>query len=118
MKPKPKKQITKINNNNEINTQCEQIIYEIIYHYAENQLETLNKILIIKTDTSYENFKNMLNNYLRKYFAEEIEKYYQSEEFKKLGFFKKKSKKKQILNILNEIGKYKFNQTKINEVLK
>lgn len=107
-----------INNQNTVNEKCEQIIKEIISHYAPNQLETLKKIIYIKDDENYESFKNMINNYLRIYFAEKIEKYYQSQQYKSLGFFKKRSKKKQILKLLNQIGRYEFNKEEIEQVLK
>lgn len=105
-------------NLNVANEKCEQIVEEIINHYALNQLDTLKKIMEIKDDENFESFKNMINNYLRKYFVEKIERYYKSEEYIALGFFKKRSKRKQILNLLNDIGKYEFNSEKIEEVLK
>lgn len=105
-------------NQNSPNEKCEKIVEEIIFHYAKKDLETLKKLLEIDNDENFENFKNMINNYLGRYYAEKIEQYYQSEEFKHLGFFKKREQKKKILNLLDQIGKYKFEKEKIDEVLK
>lgn len=106
------------NNNSIPNQNCENIIKQIINKYVENDFETIEKILEIKEDETYNKFCNMLNNYLRKYFAQKIQNYYKSEDYIKLGFLKKKNKKKKIIELLNQIGQYKFNSKKIIEVLK
>ena len=92
-------------------------IRDRINFYAPNRFFVLKKVLEIKDDNDFESFKNMLNNYVRKYFATKISKYYESEEFESLGFFYKRSKKREILNIIGELSKYNFDEKKILEVL-
>ncbi len=106
------------NNNGIVNEQNEIIINQIITFYAQNRIEVLIGILKTNDDENFEAFKNMLQNYLRKYFAEKINKYYTNENYLNLGFFNKRKKKKKILEILDSIGKYEFDIDKINEVLK
>ncbi len=106
------------NRNNKIpNEENEKIILAIINFYVLNRFEVLEEILEIQDSEDFDSFKSMLKNYLRKYFAEKISIYYKSENFKNLGFFEKRKKKNQILEILNEIGEYKFDVKKIKVAL-
>jgi FtsZ-binding cell division protein ZapB len=106
-----------VNNNRVPNEGCENVLNEMINFYAPNRFFVLKKVLEIKDDNDFESFKNMLNNYVRKYFAEKISKYYKSDEYNNLGFFAKRSKKREILNILDEMSNYVFDEKKILEVL-
>jgi len=107
------------NQNNKIpNTENEKIVLEIINFYVINRFDVLEEVLKIKDSEDYESFKNMLKNYLRKYFAEKISNYYKSDNFKDLGFFEKRKKKNKILDFLAEIGQYKFDIKKMEEILK
>lgn len=104
-------------NNKKIDENCEKIVVEIINFYVINRFDVLEKIFKVKDTEDFESFKNMINNYLRKYYAEKIELYMQSDEYESLGFFAKRKKRKEILFLLDEVGEYKFNQKKIGEVL-
>jgi hypothetical protein len=104
-------------NNKETNENCEQIVLEIINFYVLNRYDVLEKVFKIKDSEDFESFKNMIRNYLRKYYAEKIEVYMQSDEFERLSFFSKRKKKNQILNLMDDIGEYNFNQKNIGEVL-
>lgn len=106
-----------VNNNRVPNEACENVLNEMINFYAPNRFFVLKRVLEIKDDNDFESFKNMLNNYIRKYFAEKISKYYESDEFKNLGFFSKRSKKREILNVISDMSKYVFDEKKILEVL-
>ena len=98
------------------NVRCEQLVNDMINFYIPNRFYVLKKVLSISDDNDFESFKNMLNNYIRKYFASKISKFYSSSEFSELGFFDKRSKKKQIIIILDELAKYDFDEKKILEV--
>lgn len=100
------------------NTQNEKIVQEIINFYIQNRIEVLLQILKTNSDDNFEAFKNMLKNYLRKYFAEKINNYYKSEDYKNLGFFKKRRKNRELLLTLDYVGKYHFENLKLIEVLK
>lgn len=102
-------------NNRIPNQDNEKIILSLINFYAPNRFQILEQILQIKDTQDYEDFKNMLKNYLRKYFAEKIEQYYQSEAYKSLGFFAKRKKKDQIIKTIDNLGKYIFNPKEIEE---
>lgn len=104
-------------NNNIPSKECENIINQMIDFYAPNRFEVLQKVLSINDTETFEKFKYMLMNYLRKFFSEKIEKYFLSDEFNTLGFFAKRSMKRKILEVLDELGEYKFNIKKIDEVL-
>lgn len=106
------------NNNNLPESNCEAIIEKLIYTYTGSRFEVLKKVLEIKDDENFENFKGMLKNYIRKYFAQKILAYYESDNYKNLGFFEKRKKKNEILNILDDIGKYEFNYNQIMEVVR
>ena len=107
-----------IQNNRVAESNCERIVVELIMFYAQNRFEVLQKVLKIHDDSDFESFKNMLRNYLRKFFGEKIEKVYQDlEKDESVGFFKKQGLKKKILIVLREIAKYEFNEVKIKEVL-
>lgn len=95
----------------------EEIILEIINFYVKNRFYVLERILEIEDSTNYESFKNMLKNYLRRYFCELIENYYESEKFKSLGYLKKRKKKNQILRALDKVGEYKFKPKEIEEAI-
>lgn len=107
-----------IKNNGEGNNNCEIIIMEIINKYIENDFETLRKILEVKDDIYYDKFKNLLNNYIRKYYSDKINNYMKSEKFNQLSFINKWKKKNQVYKIINEMKNYKFNQKKIGELFK
>lgn len=100
------------------NQNCEKIVQDLINFYALNRFDVLKSILEIKENDDYELFKNMLQNYLRKFFASKVETYYLGENFQNLSFFQKRKKKNEILGILSEIGSYNFNTRKINEAIK
>jgi hypothetical protein len=106
-----------VNNNRVPNQACEDVLVEMINFYAPNRFFVLKKVLEISDDNDFENFKNMLNNYIRKFFAEKVSRYYESEEFTKLGFFDKRRKKREILDIIDELSTYNFDEKKILEVL-
>lgn len=107
-----------VNNNREPNSNCEKVVVDLIMFYAPNRFEVLKRVLKIVDDNDYESFKNMLKNYLRTYFCEKIEKKYRSlKEDKSVGFFELRNRKKKIVDVLTEIGKYEFNEKKIMEVL-
>ena len=103
--------------NNIPNENCEKIVEEIINYYALNSFYVIEEILKIKNDENYEFFKNMIKNYLRKFFAKKIKEYYISEEFNSLNFFQKYKKKKEIIKLLDDIGSYKFDINKIKGVI-
>jgi len=101
------------------NNQNEKIIEDLINFYIHNRFQILLQILKTNDeDGDFENFKNMLKNYLRKYFAEKINAYYKSENYQTLGFLKKREKNRELLLALDNIGHYNFDKTMINEVLK
>lgn len=104
-------------NNKIADENCEKIILQIINFYILNRYNVLEKIFSINDSEDYESFKNMLKNYIRRYYAEKIENYIESDNYKTLGFFEKRKKKNQILNLLTQIGDYKFNPKLIGEVL-
>jgi len=103
-------------NKNQISKENEQVITSLINFYIINRFEVLEKILDLKDTLDYENFKNHLKNSLRAYFAKLIEKYLASDNYESLNFFSKRRKKNEVLNILNDIGEYKFNKAKIKEI--
>lgn len=107
-----------VNNNRIPNLRCEQIISEMIGFYISNRFFILKKVLDIVDDNDFESFKTMLKNYIRKYFAEKITVYYESEEFKSLGFFDKRKKKKEIIEVIDNMAKYNFDEKKIMEIFK
>ena len=104
-------------NNREADENCEKVILEIINFYAGNRFEVIEQILSIDDTEDYESFKNMLMNYLRKYFVTKVKAYRESEKYKSLGFFAKSREKRKILDLYKEIGAYKFNKSHIEEVL-
>jgi hypothetical protein len=106
-----------VNNSRVPNQACEDVLVEMINFYAPNRFFVLKRVLEISDDNDFESFKNMLNNYIRKFFAEKVSKFYESEEFNKLGFFDKRRKKREILDIIDELSKYNFDEKKILEVL-
>lgn len=106
-----------VNNNRVPNNNCEQIIGEMIMFYAPNRFFVLKKVLEINDSNDFESFKNMLKNYIRKYYSEKIGGKIESAEFEELGFFEKRRMKKKILEVLRELGNYEFNEKKIKEVL-
>jgi hypothetical protein len=106
-----------VNNSRVPNGECESVLNEMINFYAPNRFFVLKKVLEIKDDNDFESFKNMLNNYIRKYFAEKISKYYESDGFVSLGFFDKRKKKREIIDILSEMSSYRFDEKRILEVL-
>lgn len=105
-------------NNNTPNETNEKIIQDIINFYIQNRFEIILQILKTNDDNDFEAFKNMLKNYLRKYFAEKINNYYKSENYTTLGFFAKKRKNKELLLTLDYIGKYEFEKIKLEEFQK
>ena len=94
----------------------ERIVEEIINFYVLNRFEVLQKVLSIKDDDNLEKFKYMIKNYLRKYFAKRILDYYNSEEFNSISFFAKRKKRNEILNFLDNIGKYEFNKKEFDKI--
>ena len=106
-----------VNNNRIPNEKCESVLVEMIDFYAPNRFYVLKRVLEIEDDNDFESFKNMLSNYIRRYFALKITKYFESEEFNSLWFFAKRKKKNQLLDIIEKIGNYEFDEKKILEVL-
>ncbi len=104
-------------NNGILNEVNEKIVMEIINFYALNRFYVLEQLFKVHDTEEFEKFKNMIKNYARRYFAEKIEQYYESDSYKNLGIFEKRRKKKAIVEILNEIGEYRFNVKKITEEL-
>lgn len=105
-------------NNNIPEENCEKIIIDLINFYVPNRFEILKEALNINDNESYEVFKNMINNYIRKYFATKIQNYYENGKFTTLNFFQKRKKRKELLKIMDELGEYKFNKQKIEDVIK
>ncbi len=106
------------NKNNKVAEEnCENIVNQIINFYVLNRYRVLEKMLSIKDTQDFEAFKNMINNHLRKYYAQKVELYMESDTYNSLGFFSKRKKKDKIIKLLDEIGEYKFRQEFIGEVL-
>ncbi len=95
----------------------EEIIEQIINFYVLNRFDIIEELLKVRDTQDFEDFKNMLRNYLRKYFALKVGEYYDSEAFESKSFFDKRRKRKEIINLLNEIGSYHFDRDKMGEVL-
>lgn len=105
-------------NNNVVNIENEKIIENIINFYVQNRFEVILQLLKTNDSQEFGNFKNMLKNYLRKYFAEKINNYYKSENYTNLNYFQKRRKNKELLLILEWIGNYEFEKIKLEEILK
>lgn len=103
-------------NGKSINKNCEKIINKLIEIYLPEKISILKEILKIKDTENFENFKIMLENYIRDYYAIKIEKYYLTNK-KNWSFLEKHKKESQILKLLNKIGDYKFDNVEIEEVL-
>lgn len=103
--------------NNQTTQLNENIIKELIQKYYPLQLEKINEILEIKQDNNFENYKNMLRNYLRTQITQDIKEFYQGN-YKNKTFFEKIKIRRNLNTILNQISKYQFNSEKINETLK
>ena len=102
---------------NQITPTCISIVEQLISYYLPNQFEVIEKILDIKTDQTYELFKNHIKNNIRTIYSKQIEEYINSEKFEKLNFFQKIKKKKELTKLTRELINYEFNQKKISEVL-
>ena len=103
-------------NNWIVNDEIHNLIVEIVNFYLKNREEVLKKLLEIKLDDNFEKFKTMIKNNMRIFYIKKIENYFEDENYKKLGFFKKMKKNTQLLKLSNEIGNYKFDKKKIEEV--
>ncbi|NQZ85369.1 MAG: hypothetical protein HRU03_06640 [Nanoarchaeales archaeon] len=106
-----------VNNSRVANEKCESVLVEMIEFYAPNRFYLLKRVLEIEDDNDFESFKNMLSNYIRRYYALKITKYFESDNFNSLGFFAKRKKKNELLDVIEKIGKYEFDEKKILEVL-
>lgn len=104
-------------NNSQPNQKCIEIINSIIKVYADEKIETINKILSIKDSNDFNSFKTMIKNLLRIYFTEKISEYRKSDKYKNLNFIKKIFKKKEILKLYDELGRYEFNVDKIHKLI-
>lgn len=105
-------------NNNTATDECESIVKKIINIYVVNNFDVLSRVLGIHDSVSFDAFKNMLKNYIRVYFANRIDLYMKSSEFEDLGFFAKRKKRRQIVRLLDDIGRYQFDPQRFDEVLK
>ncbi len=105
------------NKTHSITPKNSELVESIINFYAENRFDVLEKILEIETDRDYELFKNHLRNKLRTYFSNKMLEYSKSQQYNKLNFINKFKKKKEVVDLLNEINAYTFNVKKIKEVL-
>lgn len=104
-------------NNFKINENNEQIIDKIINRFALANFNLIKKILEIKDDNNYENFKKMLNNRLRIYFVKKIKEFRTSDKFNNLGFIKKIIIKREIFELYKQIGNYNFQIEKIKKII-
>lgn len=102
--------------NKKITQENEYLIKEIIDKYYPLQIEKINEILEIEQDNIFNDYKNMIRNFLREKITIDIRTYYNND-YKKLPFFKRLKKRKLLHQILNEISEYEFNDEKINEIL-
>lgn len=105
-------------NNNQTNQQCNKIVEDIVNFYAPNRYEIIEKILIINDTLEFEKFKNHIKNQLRVYFSEKIKEYRNSQNFKNLNFIQEYKKRKEIINLYEDISNYKFDKEKIQKVIK
>jgi len=104
-------------NNHIPDENCVKIIEEIIRQYMPDRFGVIQNILEMDFNENFNAFKNMLNNYLRQYFAEKIEEYLNSEKYTKKWFLSKKRKDTEIKDLINNIGEYNFDIKKMEEVL-
>lgn len=95
----------------------EQVIENVINYFLPNNLIVLKELLKIEDSQNFEDFKAMLQNYMRKYYSIKIEEYLDSQRFKSKSFFAKKRKQQELILLAKEIHTYQFNETKIKEVL-
>jgi hypothetical protein len=101
----------------EANSQCIEIITDIINFYYTNKPHVLTTIIEIEQGEMYEKFKLHLQNSLRAKIAEDIENYFDSSKYNDLNFFDKIKKKKKIKKMLNKVINYEFDFKEIKEVL-
>ncbi len=106
-----------LNNDNQVNSKCVDIANKIIENYADSKMDVIQKILNINDSNNFNSFKIMIKNLLRSHFAKKIIDYRKSNRYQKLNFFQKIMKKKEILNLYDELGKYEFNVDKINKLI-
>jgi hypothetical protein len=105
------------NKTQEANSQCIQIISDIINFYYTNKPYILTTILEIDQGETYERFKLHLQNSLRARIAEDIEKYFDSSKYTELNFFDKIKKKRKLKKTINRVIRYEFDFEEIKEVL-
>ena len=92
------------------------LIVKTINFYIINRFDVLLKILEIDMDENFEKFKNHLRNEIRKYIANKVLNYMETDKYKNLGFFKKREENNKIEEILNENSDYNFKNINICEL--
>ena len=92
------------------------LIVKTINFYITNRFDVLLKILEIDMDENFEKFKNHLRNEIRKYIANKVLNYMETDKYKNLGFFKKREENNKIEGILNENSDYNFKNINLSEL--
>ena len=92
------------------------LIIKTINFYITNRFDVLLKILEIDMDENFEKFKNHLRNEIRKYIANKVLAYMETDKYKNLGFFKKREENNKIEEILNENSDYNFKNINLSEL--
>ena len=92
------------------------LIIKTINFYITNRFDVLLKILEIDMDENFEKFKNHLRNEIRKYIANKVLNYMETDKYKNLGFFKKREENNKIEEILNENSDYNFKNINLSEL--
>ncbi len=93
------------------------VIERMLSSYLPNRIGVIKNLLSMNDDNDFEAFKWNIKNNLRKYYAIMIKEYMKSERYKKMGFFEKRRKKKEISYLIDSIGSYDFDIAKIKNVL-
>lgn len=111
------KWLVEFRKNLEENPNCQKMIKDLVNYYMPNNFQTIKKIFDINDNQDFENFKNMIKNYLRIYYVSKIKEYRTSEQFNSMNFFKKFKIKKEIHEIYQDLGKYVFEDDRINKLI-
>lgn len=102
----------------EVTPKMSSIIQDLVSFYAPRRFGVLKQILEITDSREYDIFKLHLQNHLRAYYGQEIQRYLASEAYEQLPFLKKYRKDKEIKKLLNQISSYQFDPQHIAEVLR